>query len=117
MEANYELPLWFPLRKVAEKATIEEMINIGKARLLRLLNFRPDSAGESIKLNLLNGREELIGNLTLRIVAAVSEDRIFTSWLIEREGEAHREYMRKTTALVPTRRSREFLGLLVSLRE
>ncbi|MHA1664812.1 MAG: hypothetical protein ACTSVW_03160 [Candidatus Njordarchaeales archaeon] len=87
MEANYELPLWFPLRKVAEKATIEEMINIGKARLLRLLNFRPDSAGESIRLNLLNGREELIGNLTLRIVAAVSEDRIFTSWLIEREGD------------------------------
>ncbi len=62
-----------------------------------------------------NGMALLVSLLLLipSLAAGYMEDRE----LLERVGEAHREYVRSTPALVPLRRLGSFLGMLISLKK
>jgi len=69
----------------------------------------------SIGLAFFKNNAAALAVALLLLIPSLAAARMEDDELIEREGEAHREYMRKTPALVPARRFREFLSLLVFL--
>lgn len=80
-----ELPNWYAFRKIKGHMTVAELIELGKKKIDLLFELTKDK--EALAYKEPDPKIEVIGGLALRIVAALTEDRFFKSWLIENEGD------------------------------
>jgi len=84
MPVNDNLPTWYIFRKekLHEEIDLDNLIMFGKKRIEKLANVY--TVDEPTKLTEL---DDFIGHLVLRITVAIKEDKIFTNWFIEKEGD------------------------------
>ena len=71
----------------------------------------------SIGLAFFSNNAMALGVAVLQLIPALTAGYMEDKELIEREGDAHKEYIRKTPALIPVNHFWSFLKLLVSLDE
>lgn len=69
----------------------------------------------SLGLALLRNNAVALLVSTLQLIPALSAAYMEDRELIQREGQAHRDYIQRTTAIVPLRRLRDFFKLLFSI--
>ena len=81
---NNDLPAWYVLRreKLHEDIDFDELLIYGKKRIEKLANLNSIDQTERF-----HQPEDFIGHLVLRITAAITEDKIFTNWFVEKEGD------------------------------
>ncbi len=84
------LPKWFVFQKVTKEVSPEELIITGKKRIDFLL-FASEKNLEEPDEN------HIIGHMALRITAAFSDNALFLSWFIEREGDVFSMYFKKAS--------------------
>ncbi len=80
-----ELPDWYLFKKIKGQISIDDLVSLGRKKIDLLLEVTKDK--EKASMIPPNPQVEVIGGLALRILAAITEDRFFISWLIESEGD------------------------------
>ena len=76
---------WYIFRPYSTSVEIEELIESGKKRIDILVAI--DSLETTKLFDYLNDKNSFLGHFALRVTSALSGDRHFTSWFIEREGD------------------------------
>ena len=85
MFAEQRLPKWYPLQKLSGSIDVEFLIESGKKRIDLLLEIAKE------KERAFSPRDESaidpIGNFSLCVTAALSEDNLFKLWFLEHEAD------------------------------
>jgi len=85
------LPKWFPLRRKSGEISLEEMLHVAKQRIDFLFAYKEIDNPNDI------GHDPTIGNISLCIVSAISNDAYFSRWLAETEGDAFEYLLNKSS--------------------
>lgn len=87
---DINIPKWFPLGKRSGEMNLEGMLQVAKRRVDFLFSYTDIEDINNI------GHDPVIGNLSLCIASAVSDDAYFSHWLSETEGDAFEYLLRKS---------------------
>ncbi len=83
MDRN-KLPYWYVFKNPPSQIDSDVLVREGLKRIDLLVNTNDAIKDRYIEINT---EENLIGHFALRVTAAISKDRIFKNWLIEKEGD------------------------------
>ncbi len=83
MERN-NLPYWYVFKNPPSQIDSDVLVKEGLKRIDLLVNIDEAVEDKYIKINT---EDNLVGHFALRVTAAISRDRIFKNWLIEKEGD------------------------------
>lgn len=87
---DINIPRWFPLGKRSGEMGLGEMLQVAKRRVDFLFSYTDVEDANNI------GHDPIIGNLSLCITSAVSDDAYFFHWLSETEADAFEYLLKKS---------------------